>query len=629
MPAGLKTTTLLPGVRIAFLAGLLGAGCLLAHPSSAAEPSAAQAAVAEKRAKLTATYRSLLQQLAGICEQQGLPEQAQTTRDWFVERASDRQTLFLPDDQRLPEPPPGASAVVKSWHAKWLQYRTGYAEHLLALAKETLAAGDAATAYQMLHEVLRENPDEEQVRRMLGYSLVNHRWRQMGAAESSKVMRVRHPVFGWEPGRYWRVQTEHFQITTSHSIAAGEKFGQQLETLYEVWRQLFYLHWSSAAALDRQFAAPAPLTRSKTLFQVILFKDRQEYVQKLAAVPGIEVSQGYYDPRRRESLFYAGDDATMTTQYHEATHQLFQETGDTVEQVGGRDNFWLIEGVAIYMESLRFYAGYSTVGGFDAARMQFARYRRLNDGFYLPLEQLTALGSAELQRHEEIRKLYSQSAGLAHMLFDGQGGRYRQAAVDYLRMVYAGREKMQTLPSLTEQSFAQLDEQYRPFLNVTDEDLTTRLAPGESVRSLSLGHTDVTDAGLAAIGRLRQLDWLDLAVCQVTDESAPVLGKLTELTQLNLEGTAVTDRTLPALGRLRKLQILDLSGTKITDAGLSELAGLSLLEELWLTGTPVTDAGLVPLQRLRQLQTLQINGTRVTPGGYAEMKKALPGLQGD
>ena len=45
-----------------------------------------------------------------------------------------------------------------------------------------------------------------------------------------------------------------------------------------------------------------------------------------------------------------------------------------------------------------------------------------------------------------------------------QGGLYRQELVEYLRAVYAGRDKPTTLAELTGQRYERLDAQYGDFL---------------------------------------------------------------------------------------------------------------------------------------------------------------------
>ena len=46
----------------------------------------------------------------------------------------------------------------------------------------------------------------------------------------------------------------------------------------------------------------------------------------------------------------------------------------------------------------------------------------------------------------------------------GAGGRYREPLVEYLVAVYTGRDRADTLATLTGESDARLDELYREFL---------------------------------------------------------------------------------------------------------------------------------------------------------------------
>ncbi len=109
-------------------------------------------------------------------------------------------------------------------------------------------------------------------------------------------------------------------------------------------------------------------------------------------------------------------------------------------------------------------AGYATLGMPAAGRLPAARHRRLVDQFYMPLREFSALGASSLQRHAEIAKLYSQAAGLATFLVEGQQGRYRKALVEYLQVVYKGRDAPNTLEQVTGESFETLDQEYLEFL---------------------------------------------------------------------------------------------------------------------------------------------------------------------
>ncbi len=76
--------------------------------------------------------------------------------------------------------------------------------------------------------------------------------------------------------------------------------------------------------------------------------------------------------------------------------------------------------------------------------------------------------------------------------------------------------------------------------------------------------------------------------------------------QLHRTGFAVTDAGLAHLGGLSDLQLLSLDDTRVTDAGLAHLKGLSSLKWLKLTRTKVTDSGVAELRKsLPQLQAIR------------------------
>ena len=97
------------------------------------------------------------------------------------------------------------------------------------------------------------------------------------------------------------------------------------------------------------------------------------------------------------------------------------------------------------MESLTPHEGYYTLGGANAGRMPAARYRLLEDKFYVPLAELVQMGMQKIQHDPRIAQIYSQSAGLADFLMHDAGGRYRDALVRYLEAIYSGRATAGTL----------------------------------------------------------------------------------------------------------------------------------------------------------------------------------------
>lgn len=631
---------------------------------------------AAERLAMDQAYRQRLAELAALCRKLGLAEQAETTIAWFPTRDPRRQYVFMPPPIDPLKPPEDAPTIVQQWYARLTRERQQRAEELFQLARRQLQRDASTSAYRLLHEVLHEDPDHMTARQALGYRQVDDGWQRPSARIRIRQVRGAQPSLGIASGPYQLIESEHFSIATTHSEAAGRQLAERLETLHAVWRQLFFPFWSNTAALKRRLESGAVSpSGGGARHNVVLFRDRQQYVSALKPIePMIEMTTGFYYDRRRVAYFFVEDQPNPNVFDHEVTHQLFAETGRVAAQIGQDSDFWIVEGIALYMESLQRWDGYCTVGGIDADWLQFARYRALLEEFHIPLDQLILLGRRDLQEHPEIRRLYSQAAGVTAMLMDDRDGLYRPALLEYLQAVYAGRTRSVTLESLVGQPLVALDDRYRQFLEVTDHDLAF-LAPMPTAKRLSLGRTSVTDAGLEHLAGHVELNWLDLsgtstgdeglahlrraagmnqlslAQTRVTDRSMPLVGSFGALEILDLSGTPVsdqgfqylaglarlrelwgeqtriTDDSLPLIGDLRSLQVLDLSGTGITDQGLKHLAGLTNLRELWLTRTSVGDAGLEHLSRLKNLERVDVGDTRVTAQGWQRLRSALPSLE--
>ena len=230
------------------------------------------------------------------------------------------------------------------------------------------------------------------------------------------------------------MESEHYVIRTNDSIETGVALEVKLELLYRIWQQIFVGYYASEADVIAWFDG-----RSKALsgnvpqHQVVYFRDREEFKRSLrAAVPDIDIPTGMYLDQTRTAYFFAGKDSDDRNMYHEATHQLFHESRPVAPDVGRRANFWIVEGIAMYMESLRQEDGYYVLGGFDDERLHAARYRLLHDNFYVPLQEFVGYGMEKIQKDPRIGMLYSQAAGLTHFLIHYDNGRYREALVAYL-----------------------------------------------------------------------------------------------------------------------------------------------------------------------------------------------------
>lgn len=589
------------------------------------------AAEAPARTAADAAFKTDLAQLAARCDALQLPKEAALVRAWFIRRLPDRQYLFVPPESDPHQPAHGAPELTHQWYAKFRAVRRAQAERLFELSKTCVEQDNGAAAYQLLHEVLREDPDHAAARAVLGYLKSGEQWRPPGPAYGAKQATLAHSFLQFPARGYWRITTPHFHITTSADREAGLRFGRQLETLYTVWSQAFFRYWSTTAALKLQFEKPSAPTRLARPYEVVQFRNRDEYLANLAqAQPRLAVSQGIYLDKKRMAFFYLGDERTEAIAHHEVTHQLFYETGRAAADVGSDHNFWIVEGIALYLESLRTNQleqfGYVTLGGWDADRLQYARHHVFNGRHQRLLQDVVSFGRDALQQDADIKRIYTQAAGLAHYFMDGADGKYRDATVTYLAAVYAGRADRDALARLTGASFAEHDAGYQQFLRVSDEQLLALPAPQE-IRSLCLGQQAISDRGLEKVAQCSELRWLDLAATKVTPAGLASLAKLDKLEQLNLEQTSADDGTLAWIGKLPALRELDLSNTPVTDAGLAQLAGLRKLEVLWLTNTAVTDASAPLLSRFQLLNTLDLEGTQLSPEARQRVRAALPNLR--
>ena len=360
--------------------------------------------------------------------------------------------------------------------------RRSRADALFELAKRAAEAGQLSLAIQWVTETVRENPDHTEARRILGYEKRDGQWLTPYALKMADAGKVWNSKLGWVvaedssaselKGRKddWRVRTDHFLVSSNHSLEAAAKLGARLERLHQVWQQLFAGFYLGEREVKQLFAGERAARQRSQPFRVIYHRDRDDYVAELKRrQPRIAETLGIYFDTYREAHFFAGDDEDAGTLYHETVHQLFQESQPAARRVGGSANFWVVEGVATYFETLSEHHGteaglYYTIGEASAGRLPAARRRLADDNFYIQLDELTRWGKDELQREPELGRLYSQAAGLAAFLMDAEQARYRESLVRYLQAVYAGRDDANTLASETGHTSRELDSAYRRFM---------------------------------------------------------------------------------------------------------------------------------------------------------------------
>jgi hypothetical protein len=443
----------------------------------AAQPLRAKPSVAE----LQAAYHELSQSFI------------RATSNWRPKPPATGSLLFVVPDEYTPAGQGGE---------QYRDARNHYAGELFDLAQRAAEAGECSLAFQWASEVLRENPDHPDARRVLGYVERDGKWLTAYGARMFDAGKKWDGSRGWvaldggskskQPAdaarraaikNGWQVRTDHFLVTTNHSLAAGAELAGRLERLYQVWRQLFAGFYYSESEVSGLFNGERIARVPVRQFRVDYHRDRDDYIETLSRrEPMVAGTLGAYFDATATAHFFAEEGVAaggsaaekstggppVATLYHEAVHQLFQESKPAARRIGETGNFWVIEGVATYFETLTEHSDpvaglYYTIGAATAGRLPAAR-ERLQENYYIPLAELTKLGKYEVQRRDDVAKLYSQSSGLAAFLLDGEHSRYREPMVRYLQAVYTRKDNDESLADLTGRSYSELDAAYRRFM---------------------------------------------------------------------------------------------------------------------------------------------------------------------
>ncbi len=446
-----------------------------------------------------------------------------------------------------------------------------------------------------------------------------------------------HSELGW-PAGYTQVTSPHFLITTQASSHLAVEVAKLCEQTYSVWQQLFFDMWSDAPSLQSAIQTGQRLTlpQGSNRFEVVLFRDRESYLKQLArAEPNVVVSTGYYSPKLRKVFCYWDAASSEATLRHELSHQFFHEGSrlETVDPSLLPSDFWIIEGLALYMESIRIEKGanfdQAMIGGWDAARLQPARYRRLHDQTWIDWNEFRAGNNERFRGGEAIKIWYSQAAGLTHLWMDSQADA-RNAMIRYAQTVLIGSPTPAELNTWNDDEA--LRTAYDQFLLKPNQE--NEWLPQEPVRDLVLSRCHVDSATLLKWPVIfRRLDWFDLSFTGV-DDSLFIDATMNnpqsawDVRRLNVESTQVTDRGLNIIAKMPRLEELDLSNTSISDEGVRMLSGNRTIKTLWLSGNKkITDASLEILSSMLRLEQIDIQGTAISEAAWDKLLKKSPKLR--
>jgi hypothetical protein len=458
----------------------------------------------ERRAKLA----EQIARVAELADQQNQPGTAEAIVEFALPLDQQTQNVDRLPDQKQPDLPPGVDDSERHWRTQLRIVRSDYARDLYLLARRALTAGHVSFAYDLVREVAFHDPDHPRARQLLGYVPYDGRWVTPHQRDMLRKGNVWHERFGWLPhlhveryeagqrnynGRWmsadeeaalrhdfrkaWVIETDHFEIRTNHSLERGVELGVLLEEFHRFFRREFAAVFNSPQQMSKLFEGGVNGRSTRTpRHKVHYYQSRQEFVLRLRdKQAGIEYSNGLYLPDDRTTFsFYSADEdeANEATLVHEVTHQLLSESLRVPQRVGVEANFWLIEGIACYLESFEVAPnGNVRVGDPRHIRIENARQRLLGLNFFIPLRTYVALGMSEFQSPADgdtLRGYYSQASGLTHFFMHYEQGLYRDALIEHLAQIYSPNARLRTRPAslaeLTGVPIDQLERQYHSYL---------------------------------------------------------------------------------------------------------------------------------------------------------------------
>ena len=253
---------------------------------------------------------------------------------------------------------------------------------------------------------------------------------------------------------------QHYDIV---AFKAEDKklVAERLEHLFLVWELLATEFW--AESLKEERTEPIP-TRHK----VVLYRNKREYADHLRRIdPFIDRSNGFYDASGRTAYFFSPETRVL---FHEGTHQILAEHYFRNKAPAFHNNFWITEGIALFMQTLKVEEKCYKIGDILDDRLFSAKVRLFGQNYNLPIRKLTAMTAKEIQSSADIDKIYSQSAALVHWLMFAEEGRYRRSLFELLRRTYLDTAKPDSLSKLTGLSYEELDVNYAEFLKTIPDE---------------------------------------------------------------------------------------------------------------------------------------------------------------
>lgn len=445
-------------------------------------------------------FASHAEKLAKSCDDMGSETGATTVRNRVISPDQLSHNLRTLPREVTPDIPNNLPQEERFWRTQLRSLEKDYAQDLYVLSRRALNDGYPSYAYSLVREAAIHDPDHSAARKILGFVRLGNEWVTQFAAKQIKKGNIWHEQFGWLPkshleryargernfnGRWvsaekerelrrdfsahWEVNTDHYRIRTNVSLERGVELGRALEDFHEFFYETFAGFFNTREQMLKLFDGTAKAVSADSRPYIVhYYRTREEYIERLKKdFPNIEITNGIYMTTGRIAHFYDDpENDNEATLFHEGTHQLFFESHVLNRPIGEKSHFWIIEGIACYMESFQRKNGSYSLGDPNYIRFAGARINLLQKNYYVPLREFSEMGMYEFQHvpQPDLSKNYTQASGLARFFMEYDHGRYREALVTHLTQLYSAntkeREGAASLDKLTGVEFEDLDRQY-------------------------------------------------------------------------------------------------------------------------------------------------------------------------
>jgi hypothetical protein len=348
------------------------------------------------------------------------------------------------------------SEVSPADKSRWKQYladtRAALVKKPGELLNRTVMLGVVDLTYDFLREVLAFDPDQPSIRKTLGQVKVGNDYVSKFVATQLSAGLMWDSKLGWmiakqksryDAGEYyelaakkwgklsdlttlhqnpqtpWVVQTHHFEVRGTCKLETVVEAAEKLEAFYA---QIFAVYASFfAKGGPADYKVILGLTDHPRLV-VNIFRSRDQYRAAMPESP--DWSGGVFAPGKNASFFYNNEDTGKPINitrvlYHEITHQILHTFS-----TGNHSPSWLTEGIAVYTEAAEVVDGELVVG----RKPPRAKSK-------LPLMELLAVDSGDKWSKTPQ---YAAAGTLVYFCMEGDGRKYREDFVDYLRDNYRG-----------------------------------------------------------------------------------------------------------------------------------------------------------------------------------------------